>query len=78
MLAKTKINTLVEQNRDFIEALKEFDRTGKLIKVAYKERVNFTIDAELMHKFRVYCEQNNLKMSSVIEELIREELGFLK
>jgi len=74
MLAEKKIKDLVDKNRDLLEALEEFDRTGQLSKTTYKERVNFTIDMDLMHKLRQYCEKNNLKMSSVVEKLLKEEL----
>ncbi len=75
MLSEKKIKKLVEGNKDLLEALEEFDRTGKLSRAKYKERVNLTIDMELMRKFRSYCEKNCLKMSQVVEKLIREELG---
>ena len=52
----------------------EFEKTGRLPKIAYKERVNFTIDADLVRKFRIYCQKNSMKMSSKIEQLLREEL----
>ena len=75
MLSKKKIEELVEKNKDFLEALEEFDRTGQLKKPTVKERVNFTIDLDLMGKFRNYCKDHNLKMSSVVEKLVKEELG---
>ncbi|MFO8016957.1 MAG: hypothetical protein R6U32_07705 [Candidatus Woesearchaeota archaeon] len=62
----------VKENREFFEALEDFDRTGKLRKGRYKERYNFTIDSELMRMFRSYCSKHNIKMSGVIEDLIRE------
>lgn len=74
MLSKKKIKELVEENRDLLEALAEFDRTGRLRKVNVKERVNFTLDAELMRKFRSYCRQQGLKMSNVLERILRKEL----
>ncbi len=75
MLSKKRISDLVDRKRDFLEALEEFDRTGQLVKPRIKERVNFTIDMDLMRKFRCYCEKHNRKMSAVVEKLIREELG---
>ncbi|HLC88809.1 MAG TPA: hypothetical protein VJG49_02110 [Candidatus Nanoarchaeia archaeon] len=76
MLSEKKIKQLVETNKDFLEALEEFDRTGQLSKVNYKERVTFTIDMDLVRKFRSYCAKNNFKMSNVIEQLIKEKLKF--
>jgi hypothetical protein len=75
MLSAKKINELVDKNKDLLEALEEFDRTGQLSKPSYKERATFTVDMGLMKKFRAYCEKNNQKMSNVIEELIKEMLG---
>ncbi|MBT4539318.1 hypothetical protein HOI26_03520 [Candidatus Woesearchaeota archaeon] len=75
MLSEKRINDLVTKNQDLLEALEEFDRTGQLSKVSYKERVNFTIDMDLMRIFRSYCKKHNCKMSAIVEDLIREELG---
>ena len=74
MLPKNKIKDLVEKNKDFLQALEEFDRTGQLSKSTYKERVNFSLDMDLMRKFRNHCEKNNLKMSNVVERLLKEKL----
>ena len=71
---QSKIKKLVEENKDYIEALKELDRTGKLRKIRYKERATFTIDEELMNRFRRYCEENDLSMSRVIEKLIKKKI----
>ena len=75
MLSAKKIDELIDKNKDLLEALEEFDRTGQLSKPSYKERATFTIDMGLMKMFRAYCEKNNQKMSNVIEELIKEMLG---
>ena len=74
MLSEKKIKQLVEKNKDFLEALEEFDRTGQLSRVNYKERATFTIDMDVMRKFRDYCEKNNFKMSNVVEKLLKEKL----
>lgn len=74
MLSKNRIKQLVEKNRDFLEALEEFDRTGLLRKPTAKERVTFTIDMEVMRLFRSFCAQRGMKMSTVIERLLRTEL----
>jgi hypothetical protein len=65
---------IINENPEVFEALLEFERTGRLPKLEYKERVNFTIDAELMKKFRIYCKKKGYKMSSVIEKLIIESV----
>ena len=73
-LSSKKITKLVHQNSDLLEALAEFDRTGQLRKVTVKERVDFTLDAELMRLFRSYCKEHGLKMSNVLEKLLKKEL----
>ena len=65
---------IIKRNPEYFEALVEFEKTGRLPKLNYKERVNFTIDADLMRKFRVFCKKNGMKMSSRVEELIRKDL----
>ena len=75
MLSEKKIKELVDKNKDLLEALEEFDRTGKLRKVKYKEKVTFTIDMDVMKKFRQYCEEQGVKMSAVLERLVRKELN---
>ena len=65
---------LVKEHPEYFEALVEFERTKKLPKLTYKERVNFTLDANLMREFRVYCKKNNYKMSNVLERLIHKEI----
>ena len=55
-------------------ALEEYDRTRRLKKINYKERVNFTIDHNLIIQFRSYCRKKRIKMSTKMEDAIREEL----
>ncbi len=74
MVSKEKIRELIIKNKDFLEALEEFDRTGQLRKVKYKERATFTIDSDLLAELHLYCEEHNLKMSSVIENILKKEL----
>lgn len=69
-----KAKEIINENRGLFEALEEMDRSGKLRKASYKERYNFTLDDELMNRFRSYCIKNNKKMSAVIERLIKEYL----
>mgnify|MGYP001616425515 CR=1 FL=1 len=72
-VAKTAIK-IIKRNPEYFEALVDFEKTGKLPKFTYKQRINFTIDETLLREFRIYCEKNNIKMSNKIEELIRKEL----
>ena len=65
---------IIKQNPEVFEALMEIERTKKLPKLTRKERANFTIDSELLRKFKVYCKKNNKVMSKVIESYIRKEL----
>ncbi len=65
----------IDKHQEAFEALMEFERTGKLPKLEYKERADFTIDAKLLRKFREYCKRNGMKMSAVLENYIKKELG---
>lgn len=64
----------VKEQPEVFEALMEFERTGKLPKVNYKIRANFTLDAALLRKFRDHCRSHGKKMSAVIEKYIQEEM----
>ena len=59
---------------EIFDALEEYDRTHRLKKINYKERANFTIDSNLLRKFRKYCESHGMKMSAKIEQYIKKEL----
>jgi len=74
MLSRKRLKDQIRKKEPYLNMLEEFDRTGKLKKVNYKERVNFTIDESLMIKFRKFCEENSISMSSKVEKLI---FGFL-
>lgn len=60
---------------EVFEALEEYDKTHRLKKIDYKERANFTIDSDLLRRFRKYCELHGMKMSAKIEKYIEKELG---
>ena len=66
---------VIKERPEIFEALMEFERTGKVPKVDYKIRANFTIDARLLRKFREYCRKQGKKMSAVLEKYITEEVG---
>ena len=65
---------IIKENPEYFEALLEFERTKILPKIRYKERVNFTIDSNLLKRFKRYCEEHNHKMSNLIERMIEKEL----
>ena len=56
------------------DALEEYDKTRRLKKINYKERANFTIDSNILKRFRKYCQIHGMKMSAKIEQYIRKEL----
>jgi len=39
-----------------------------------KERITFTIDKEVVAKFREHCNKNSMKMSTKVESMIRKEI----
>jgi len=65
---------VIEKHPEAFEAMLEFERTKKLPRLQYKERVNFTIDFDLFKKFRNYCRTKGVKMSNEIEKLIRKDI----
>lgn len=75
MLDEKRLKGIIKENEEYLTLLEELDRTGKLRKARYKERVNFTIDEQVLNEFRRYCEDNNLKMSGLIESMIKEFLA---
>jgi len=70
-----KAKAVIKKNPEMFAALEEYDRTGKLVKLSYKDRANFTIDAELLRKFRGYCRKNGFSMSAKIEQHIQQEIS---
>jgi len=65
----------IREHPEAFEALMEFERTGKLPKLTYKVRANFTLDSTLLKKFRLHCKKQGKKMSAVLEKHIEEELS---
>lgn len=66
---------IIAQHPEAFEAMLEFERTGKLPRPQYKERVNFTLDRNLIRELREYVREKNQKMSNLIEELLREKIN---
>ncbi|MBS3136912.1 hypothetical protein J4232_00635 [Candidatus Woesearchaeota archaeon] len=65
---------IIRENPEVFEALEEYDRTRKLRKVSYRERINFTIDSSLLSQFKNYCRDKNINMSRLIEKHMKEEI----
>ncbi len=64
----------IREHPEAFEAMLEFERTKKLPRLQYKERVNFTLDRSLIKKLREYAKEKNQKMSNIIEELLGKSL----
>ncbi|MCX6706889.1 MAG: hypothetical protein NT001_01990 [Candidatus Woesearchaeota archaeon] len=69
-----KAKKIINENQDLFSTLEELDRTGKLRKAKYKERATFTVDEDLMNRFRSYCRKNSMNMSKVVEDTIKKFL----
>ncbi|MBT3304827.1 hypothetical protein HN592_06105 [Candidatus Woesearchaeota archaeon] len=72
---KNVLNKVVVKYSDVLDALDNFESSGRISRIAAKKRFNFTLDNDLMKSFRVHCHKNNLKMSSEIEGLIKEKVN---
>ena len=68
------VDLAIAKYPEVFDALEEYDRTHRLRKINYKERANFTIDSNLMKRFREYCRKKGMKMSTKIEQFIEKEL----
>jgi len=66
---------IIKEHPQVFEALEEYDRTRKMPKTIYRERINLTIDSDLLKKFREHAREKGLNMSRVIENYIKKELG---
>lgn len=66
---------MIKENPRMFDALLEFERSGKLPKITYRERINLTIDGNLLKKFKRYCQERGYNMSRLIEKHIKEELN---
>lgn len=65
---------IIKENPRMFDALIKFERTKKLPKLVYRERINITIDENLLREFKRYCKENNYNMSRLIESYIKKEL----
>lgn len=65
---------IIQERPEVFDALLEFERTKKLPKVSYKQRVNFTIDSKVYRDFRSFCNDHNISMSGMIEGFMRKKL----
>lgn len=65
---------IIRERPEIFEALLEFERTKRLPKTMYRERINLTIDHNLLQKFKRFCQENSLNMSRIVEKHMKEEL----
>ena len=65
---------IIKNHPQVFEALAEYDKTRKLPKTVYRERINVTIDSTLLKKFKQYAKENSINMSRLIEKYIKQEL----
>ena len=72
-IAAESITNIEKLRRQIHDA--EYDRTGKLQRLNYKQRIDITIDSKLLRKLKEYCTANGLKLSQFIESQMRFALG---
>ena len=68
-------NEILAKHRDAFDALEEHDRTGQMPRLTRKVRINITIDAHLLQRFRETLGRRGAKLSTTIEALLRERIG---
>ena len=67
--------TVTKRYPEMFKALEEYDRTHKLRKDSYKKKIDLTIDSRVWNQFKAYCREKNVKMSNVVENLIKKEIS---
>lgn len=68
----SRAQRIIKENQHILALFEEYDRTHVFKrKATYKQRCNFTLDADLVNTFRHYCDARHQKMSTVLEALIR-------
>ena len=67
--------TVTKRHPEVFKALKEYDKTHKLMKDSYKKKIDLTIDSRVWNQFKAYCREKNVKMSNVVENLIKKEIS---
>lgn len=65
---------IIRENPDVFEALMEFERTKRLPRVNVRERINLTLDSNLLHRVKRYCKEKNIILSRLVERHLKEEL----
>jgi hypothetical protein len=65
---------LIRANPDLFEALVEFEHTRRMPKLGRKVHVDFTLDADLVRELRREAAKRGLKMSPVVEQLVRNQV----
>ena len=69
------ISKTIEKKHPYIfKALEEYDKIHKLRKERYKKKIDLTIDSQIWNRFKAYCREKNVKMSNVVENLIKKEI----
>jgi hypothetical protein len=64
---------IIERHPERFIALEEYDLTRKLRRWGNKIRVNFTVDPVAYSAFRDYCARHGHKMSTFIEQAMKEK-----
>lgn len=63
---------VLREQPQMFDALEEYDKTRRLRKITYKERVDFTIEQNILRQFRALCKQRGYAMSKVLENCMKE------
>ena len=68
------VDLVIAKYPDMLNVLEEYDKTRRLRKINRKERANFTIDSYLLTRFRKHCKKYGMKMSTKIEQYMKDEM----
>ncbi len=65
---------IIDRYPEIFESLEEYERTRKLPKIYRRQRLNITIDENILRDFKAYCRKKNINMSRFLEKKMLEEL----
>lgn len=69
-----KAKELISRYPEVFESLLEFEQTKKIPKLYHKQRLNITIDENILREFKAYAEKNSVNISRFIEQQMHQSI----
>ena len=68
------IRKVITRYPEVFESLLEFERLKRIPKLYCRQRLNVTIDENILRDFKGYCAKNTLNISRFVERRMLDEL----